>query len=177
MSVEAPRLMAGPIFNWAELSQTTKSLYGQDAVAILDLHQVPRNSLLAPLATLLAIDTPQEKVIQELRKCPHKVMKHVFLSFMGVLSVQTWIEIQTLSNLDVTANTTPSLGQYLILASGNLVTWREAIINGCTDAVSIAVRHFFNACLLQLEQAKLKVIWSDFIKSTRPDGTFILERI
>lgn len=101
------------------------------------------------------------------------ILNHSFYSFMLVCPMETLFDLREHTNLSVHSEPCKR-GLHFSVVSGNLSTWREAIINCCADHATFEVRLVMDKCLLLFEKEGLGKLWAKYVKRPSGDGTFKL---
>jgi len=141
---------------------------GKSPTHNLDAFYMKPDNLGAFMASLQDGRDPRQILRHEAR-----VLNHISLSFMIHCSFDTLAEIVTwdLSTLYYTAGRNDAL----IIASGSMKQWKEAILLVCIPGTDFESRAIMNKCLLFMEKAGLSEVFGSCKKESLQDETFILK--
>lgn len=104
------------------------------------------------------------------------ILKHMMFGFLVACPHPLTFQIVTSGhNLDVLM-TEPSRGKENFIISGNLATWKSAIINGCSDHAEPESREFYNAMWTFFNSFGLGEIFASHRRKDLKDTTWALEQ-
>ncbi len=102
------------------------------------------------------------------------LLKHLSYTFLFVAEESDLQFLYEESCLNISTTYLDSAKWKAAIVSGNLEQWRSAVINGCSDRVSVSYRKLMGKCLLFFEKIGLGELWAFHKKTTTLDGTFLL---
>ena len=132
----------------------------------------------APCAFLAAIGM-DNKPLKQLR-FGHQIgtaWKHVRASFIAVAPQKVLCQLDNYTDLQITGNKIEESSDYLIIMTGSMRDWRDAIIMCCrTDSrIHKEIREMMNFCLVYFQESGFREVWHDCEKIGLEDGTFIIK--
>lgn len=99
-------------------------------------------------------------------------LRHTFYSFLILTSEQTILKVAETTDLDVIS--VGSEDGRVAVVSGNLKSWKDAVIVMCREEVSKRSRALFNTIKEMFDNIGLADIWFDYRASSNQDSTFLL---
>lgn len=130
----------------------------------------------APCAFLAAIGM-DNKPLQQLRFGHHigTAWRHVSASFIAVAKLKEVAYLSNYTDLRITFKRVDD--DYLIIVTGDMQEWRDAIIKGCqSDHRSFkSLRQMMNYCLVHFQEGGFREVWHDCEKIGLEDGTFVVK--
>jgi hypothetical protein len=111
--------------------------------------------------------------------------KHVSASFIAVADAKVIVQITGICGLHVLPKRIPVLPKripdsddFIIIITGNMCQWRNAILKGCRsqDRIYKPLREAMNFCLVYLQEAGFREVWHDCEKIGLGDNTFIVKK-
>ena len=103
---------------------------------------------------------------------PNRALNHISLSYMGLLSKQILIDLQSNTTLYVISKRIED--EYLCVVSGTMMQFYFAILICCSEKVTLKLRQLFNGLLSHIESTGLREVFSTKRKRYLADSTFIL---
>lgn len=147
---------------------------GYNTAAPADNHKGKLSHWAKALATLAYFnDKSSNSAIKTLRE-NRGVLMHLSFSFLIEQPAQDGSNPGSIFNIAerIGLSTLTSENRELIVLTGNLYEWRQAIYDGCIDK---RTRETFNQILKIFDSIGLGDNWSDFRRKSLPDKTFLLE--
>ena len=107
---------------------------------------------------------------------PGHLLQHVFYTFLVICDPA--IRIDLIQRTPLAIQDTPTkIGADLCVVSGDLESWRTAVINCCSDQSPFQTRQLFDKVLALFENEGLGKLWSGYAKKQMHDQTFkLIER-
>ena len=106
---------------------------------------------------------------------PRDLLKHVTFSVLTVADERDMLDImQICSGMATTLADTKARGIMVVVTTGTLDQWRDAVSNGCGPNVPHEVRAGFNQIHSLFVSAGLGSIWKGYKQMNDDSGTFLL---
>jgi len=110
------------------------------------------------------------KPIEQLRN-PCVSWKHVSASFIAIVSQMTIIKIASKTELNIVVKNISESQNALIILTGDMKQWRDAIIACCVTGDK-ELRELFNYCLIYFQESGFREVFHDCDKNGLEDKTF-----
>jgi len=129
----------------------------------------------APCAFLAAIGMDNDP-INQLRFGHHTgtAWKHVSASFIATVSQKVLYQLDNYTDLQISGNKIAESNDYLIIATGSIREWRDAVIRCCRidSKLHKEIREMMNYVLVYFQESGFREVWHDCEKIGLEDGTF-----
>lgn len=130
--------------HWESFIKTTEEGLGYSPTRGIDQKSIPIERPDAYLASLSLDNNPNIKKDGR--------FKHIFMSFIGIMSVKQTLALASLS-ISILSKETPK-GEYLVIMSGDLAQWHDSVIIGLKDPV---IQSIFEEIYSYFKRANLNV--------------------
>jgi len=159
--------------NWEKFIHFYKECVGESPTRGLDNQKIPLKDPASFCASLGFDDNP----LNTLRgsRDSENAKKHA--SFSVITNIDTELLIQILKYTELKCATKKAQAGILVVISGNILEWRDAIVAGCKEYSVFNLRVFMNQCHGILSSSKYREIFYNYsqVKCYKGDGTFILK--
>lgn len=142
------------VVNWDDYLKTCRTLLNRSVTDTLDRQHRPIRTLPGFLSTLAdgaSLGSSNDSFLS----------RHISASFIVDVS-DTYIP----ENCQLACTTLQGRRGAMIL-SGNLLQWKEAIVNFCQERTPELIRNVFNEIQVAFENAGLASLWSEYNKTQR----------
>jgi hypothetical protein len=170
MAENAVKLIIEPKIDWDGLLKNSYPALGRSITASLDQKKI---SLDRSSSFLLALTDLQGSTNDPLKE-PSKDLRHLSFSFLVAASRSTIYDLLEATRLSVCSTKSLAKGILLVVVSGNLEEWHNAIINCSTKDASLSLRDLCNKFILQFDKQGFQNLWHRYMRSSHNDGTFLL---
>lgn len=154
--------------NWKEYTGIVSKHLNVSPRRGLDDSGIGTDSVASYLASL-GWNTPPVTTLSNRRD----VWKHVSASFIGEVSESILVAIVNRTELYITSETVKR--DYLILVSGHMGLWVDAVINCCTDNAEPELRACFTSIYGYFCSAGFRLLWSKYESRRHSDGTLVFQ--
>lgn len=158
--------------NWQVYLRIAKDILGEPISETFD--QAGMQPGLPAFIISLGDLADDDRVAHDLIKDAGKRLRHVSVSFLAVVPSQTLLAFVEEVDLVITSGDSRISGFKIILMTGNLEQWRNAIVDCSVERVNSDVRYLFNKCHSYFEKEGLAGIWSKYSKTQCHDNTYKL---
>ena len=126
-------------------------------------------------ASFLACLTMDNQPLDNLRHGFNKnyTFRHVMFSFLAVLDKRGLDALYYNTDLEIFDRFYDD-GECIVIISGNMAQWYQAILRGCREVSPKAIRQIMNQCFNFFRQTGYRELWTSFSERELEDGTFIL---
>ena len=169
-------VISTPQLRWELFNKITKHLYGKSSLGILDELKIEKTSPAAIIAAMMAGDPKHPDVLRSMREKAHNYLRQVSISCIALVDTPTYLEISSQYTFDIVASRGFVHDTHILLVSGNLAIWKDAIISGCQREQDYELRIFFNKCLTEFEKLKLQFLWAYYTRTSLQDTSFWLKK-
>jgi hypothetical protein len=160
-------LISEPSIDFATLLGLTHEALGQNVAEAADVSHrklCPSEKYLTCLATMAdsqSIITP-------------RLLSHVSFGFLVVVDTHELIDILNVAvGMSFVSVPTLMAGCDIIIITGTLAQWRDAIASGTSKATQPTVRACYSKILWIFDQMGLSTVWKDFDRSSDRGGYYL----
>ena len=147
---------------WQVYIRTCKEVLGLDPSKAIDAAGLSTKKSSAFIASLGFTDNPRHYL-----KHARRSLEHCSATFIGDLKTRDLLQLHC-THLSIWSKEHP-LG-HLVIASGNMAEWQQAVLMGCRNCTSVSYRKHMTEVYLALEATGYGIIWSDYKKEViNPD--------
>lgn len=159
--------LAIPKVDFKTLVEVCQKTLGYSPTRGLDNNKIDIESPSAYAATLSLENNPVDSL------SGHVALHHYFFAFLVVVDGEVLNDLSIYSMLRVYAK--PARKNYLVILTGDLLEWREAIVQGCQEERTYDFRSLMSIILGMLEQAGFAGLWKGYSQVLLEDKTTVLK--
>ena len=126
-----------------------------------------------PAAFLACLDL-EDKPLEALREGKRRsgIYSHFFASLIAVVPNDVVSQVVNLGRLAIYSK--EAKRESVVIMSGTMDNWYDAILSGCTKSVSYDVRAVMTGALACFEKVGLREVFAELVHKTMLDGTIEL---
>jgi hypothetical protein len=155
--------------NWSVFIDTCQRILGHSPTRGIDLCHLEVGDPAAFLGSLTMENTPLETLREG-----GGVFAHFMSSFLLVADSLAVCELAR-TCLRMWWQKGRRRDEHIIVVSGTMAEWKDAILQGCRTDAEIELRWIMNHVVMQFEQTGLREVFNGYRKKQLLDETFILE--
>lgn len=161
------------VVNWQEYLQVVKRAVGRAPCQGVDTSGANLSDLAKYTASLAEFANAEETDATGALARPGPHLRHTFYSFLSVTSNAVALYVAEGTDLDVLS--TPHEEGRVLIMSGNLHVWKDAVLTCLDKSAPRRVREMFNIIRSCFTDLGLDYVWSEYRRRQMPDHTYFLE--
>ena len=167
-------LISKPEIHWEKFLNASSSLLERSLTSDMDAKKIPVGDCASFIGALATLKNPNADLHVTLRD-GDKILRHVSLSFLCFMDAPVFFEFMEHTRLAFINTPSKRIEGVFAIVSGNLETWKDAVLSCSKLDKSHDLRFLMNKILLILDRQNLGELFGSYSKTSLNDKTFILE--